>query len=72
MNLICPECQSTHVKCVKCGKYYPNGKHSHCPRPVCRDMNFPLECLCGFITTEDLRGMRSFNSKIINFIHKKS
>lgn len=70
MALICPECMDTRIKCVTCGEFYKAGLHAHCLKASCQSMNSPLDCLCGYIATEDLKGLKNYTGKIIAFIKK--
>ena len=59
----CPMCGETTGQCPECGKQFEHGTLANCPdhNP---DMNVPIDCLCGFVVSEDLEGVLDYEMKL--------
>jgi hypothetical protein len=65
MKKRCFVCGSDKGKCPECGTEYPHGTTARCTRPACVALNAPVDCLCGYTVSSDLRGVLSLEQKLI-------
>jgi hypothetical protein len=63
--LHCGRCNATSGACAECGEVYQHGTVSHCTSTICRDVNAPIDCACGFVVSEGLDGVLNYDMKLI-------
>jgi hypothetical protein len=63
----CPNCKGKYVVCPECGKIYLHGKFSRCTNSKCVEVNAPLECYCGLVVSDDLKGVLTPDMKLIPY-----
>ena len=63
----CPQCGAQTLRCPECSKVFYHGQASHCDEPACKAMNAPLDCQCGFVACDNLRGVLDLSMKLIPY-----
>lgn len=61
----CPKCGSSWGKCSECGKVYPHGTAARCTNTDCVKLNAPIDCQCGFVVSNDLKGVLDFDLNLL-------
>lgn len=62
---VCGSCNSEYGQCAECSEIYPLGTMSRCPKPECQASNAPIDCACGFVTSDTLDGVLDFAMELI-------
>lgn len=48
----------------KSGKPFPHGTAYACDQPGCKEVNAPIDCVCGFVVSASLDGVLDFDMNL--------